>query len=56
MPMTKGKPIRFPALTKYQSEKKIFPCPVMEIYNIPKKKIEYVTGSEINNGNVSGPP
>jgi hypothetical protein len=32
----------YPAMIKYQAGKKISPCPVMEIYNITQKKIEYV--------------
>lgn len=36
----------YPAMIKYQSGNKITPCPVMEIYNITKKKIEYVMGYE----------
>jgi DNA gyrase inhibitor GyrI len=36
----------YPAMMKYQSGKKIPPCPVMEIYNISQRKIEYVMGFE----------
>jgi DNA gyrase inhibitor GyrI len=36
----------YPAMMKYQSGKKITSCPVMEIYNITRKKIEYVMGYE----------
>jgi DNA gyrase inhibitor GyrI len=36
----------YPAMMKYQSGKKITPCPVMEIYNITQKKIEYVMSYE----------
>jgi hypothetical protein len=37
----------YPAMMKYQNGKKITPCPVMVIYNITRKKIEYVMGYEI---------
>jgi hypothetical protein len=37
----------YPAMMKYHSDNKITPCPVMEIYNIPQKKIEYVMGYEV---------
>jgi DNA gyrase inhibitor GyrI len=36
----------YPAMMKYQSGKKITPCPVMEIYNNTRKKIEYIAGYE----------
>ena len=44
----------YPAMMKYQSGKKITPCPVMEIYNITQKKIEYVMGYEITMASYMG--
>ena len=39
----------YPKIGKYMQEKKIQPVPMMEIYNIPQKKIQYIVGYQIDN-------